>query len=252
MRGAISFQPREFKGSRLRCLIATSLPELEVASFLNALVQPYAEVGVPDFWQPRGLLDGDEVRLGETMQFLTTDHREQLTDWWLAERRRANTPNWDIVSTCRVGAATGLVLVEAKAHSAELHRDGKAPGNLRNDERIREAISEANSALGGPRAGWRLSSTTHYQLCNRFAWAWKVASFGVPVILVYLGFLQAAEMDGGFSDHAAWRDCLTEHAGDVVPQDVWDRRRPAGSSWFVPTIRSARITAAVERSDAES
>jgi len=85
-----------------------------------------------------------------------------------------------------------------------------------------------------------------YQLCNRFAWAWKVASFGVPVILVYLGFLQAAEMGGAFANHAAWRECLIEHARDVAPVDVWDRQRPAGSSWFVPTIRSARISAVVK------
>ena len=127
-----------------------------------------------------------------------------------------------------------------------MHRDGKAPGNLENDRRIKAAIAEANTALAWSSDQWQLSTATHYQLCNWFAWVWKVASFGVPVIPVYLGFLQAAEMGGAFANHAAWRECLIEHARDVAPVDVWDRQRPAGSSWFVPTIRSARISAVVK------
>ena len=34
----------------------------------------------------------------------------------------------------------------------------------------------------------------HYSLCNRVAWAWKLAQLGVPVVWVYLGFLNATEM----------------------------------------------------------
>jgi len=36
----VSFRRREFKGSRLRCLMATSLADREVAAFLNQVVQP--------------------------------------------------------------------------------------------------------------------------------------------------------------------------------------------------------------------
>lgn len=31
-------------------------------------------------------------------------------------------------------------------------------------------------------------------MSNRFAWAWKLATMEVPVVLVYLGFLNATEM----------------------------------------------------------
>ena len=31
-------------------------------------------------------------------------------------------------------------------------------------------------------------------MSNRFAWAWKLASSSVPVVLIYLGFLRADEM----------------------------------------------------------
>jgi hypothetical protein len=242
--GAVSFQRRELKGSRLRCLMLTSLADREVAAFLNGIAQPHAVVSVQDIWQPRGFLDGGEARLGEALSFLTADQRETLTNWWLKVRERANTPNWDVVSTCRVAGQPGLLVVEAKAHGAELHRDGKLPGNAENDIRIQNAISEANRALGGAPAGWHLRVDSHYQLCNRFAWGWKVASIGVPVVLVYLGFLDADEMgDGAFRSEEAWRSCLFAHAESVVPRDAWERRLPTGEAGFVPILRSARISA---------
>jgi hypothetical protein len=240
----VSFRRRDLKGSRLRCLMATSLADREVATFLNQLVQPHAQVSVEDTWQPRGLLQGDEARLGEAATFLTADQREALTAWWLTVRERANTPNWDIVSTCQVDGGQGLVIVEAKAHRGELHCDGKSPGNSENDKCISAAVAAANHALGGVAAGWSLCTDTHYQLCNRFAWAWKVASLGVPVILVYLGFLDADEMgDGALRTPEAWRACLLAHAHGVIPPGAWAQRLPAGKSWFVPIIRVARVSA---------
>ena len=127
-------------------------------------------------------------------------------------RERANTPNWDIVSTCQVDGRQGLVVVEAKAHRGELHRDGKDPGNSENDKCISAAVAAANDALGGAAAGWSLCTDTHYQLCNRFAWAWKVASLGVPVVLVYLGFLDADEMGDGALPDARGVACLSARA----------------------------------------
>ena len=241
----ISFRRREFKGSRLRCLMATSLADREVAAFLNQIVQPHAQLSVEDTWQPCGFLEGDEARLGEAAKFLTADQREALTAWWLTVRERANTPNWDIVSTCQVDGRQGLLIVEAKAHRGELHRDGKDPGNAENDKCISAAVAAANDALGGAAAGRNLCTDTHYQLCNRFAWAWKIASLGVPVVLVYLGFLDADEMgDGALRTPEAWRSCLLAYADGVVPPGAWEQRLPAGNSWFVPIIRAARISAA--------
>lgn len=250
MNDDVSFRRRELKGSRLRCLMATSLGDKNVAAFINQMVRPHAHVSQTDTWQPRGLLDGDEARLGEAVDFLPLEQREMLTAWWLAVRERANTPNWDIVSTCQVEGRRGLVIVEAKAHRGELHRDGKGAGNVENDKRISTAVAAASDALGGATAGWRLCTDTHYQLCNRFAWAWKVASLGVPVVLVYLGFLDADEMgDGALKTPEDWRSCLLGHAAGVIPSDAWEQRLQAGSSWFVPIIRAARVSAvAVEAS----
>jgi hypothetical protein len=145
-----------------------------------------------------------------------------------------------------MGGRAGLVLVEAKAHAAELHRDGKGAGNAQNDASISAAIAEANAALGGTRAGWNLCADAHYQLCNRFAWGWKVASLGVPVVLVYLGFLDADEMPNGALRNAQeWRTCVLEHARDFVPEQAWEQPQDGGAARFVPLIRAARTSMVV-------
>jgi len=66
-----------------------------------------------------------------------------------------------------------------------------------------------------------------YQLCNRVAWAWNLADLGVPVVLVYLSFLNAAEMlDQGqpFSTAQMWEDCLRHHAQGLVRETAWGGR----------------------------
>ena len=102
MKDKVSFRKRDLKGSRLRCLMLTGLAASEIVAFLDGLVQPYASVGHDDIWCPRGFLDPNETRLDIAQQFLVPKHREALVSWWLAVRDGANTPNWDLVSTCQV------------------------------------------------------------------------------------------------------------------------------------------------------
>ena len=129
--------------------------------------------------------------------------------------------------------------MEAKAHSTELLAVGKKPGNEQNEQSIRAAIAEANKGFGGQARGWHLTADNHYQLCNRFAWAWKVASLGVPVVLVYLGFLNADEMGAdAFHSVADWDNCLRNYADGVVPGDAWNYRLAvrSDSGALVPSI----------------
>ena len=114
---------------------------------------------------------------------------------WRFPKERT-TPNWDIASTCTIKGQRGLLLVEAKAHSAELgESDSCGSRNRGNHERIRWAITEAAAGLQtATGSSWILSPDGHYQLSNRFAWSWKLASLGIPVVLLYLGFLNAEEM----------------------------------------------------------
>jgi hypothetical protein len=237
---------RERRGSRLRCLLQTSGARQEVAGRLTALAAPWA-VTDPDLhqWLPNGLEDRAEAKLGETPGLLSQEHRKVVTDWWLTVPDGANTPNWDIASTATIDGSKGLILVEAKAHVAELKDDGKAQGgNAENHEKIGRAISAASKALNEVRPGWVLSRGSHYQLANRFAWSWKITSLGVPVVLVYLGFLNAEEMrDQGaqFSDGQAWEQFVKQHAAGTVPEAAWSDALMIGSTPLRALIRSIRL-----------
>ncbi len=230
------------RGSQLGCLLLTEGAPGLVAERLNRLIAPHAIVDpARHTWMPIGRNSPEEAKLGECPRFLCASHRELITTWWLAIRKRANTPNWDIASTATIDGQDGLVLIEAKAHSNELKTDGKPLGNRWNHERIAVAINEANVGFTAALPGWYLSRDTHYQLANRFAWAWKIATLGVPVVLIYLGFLQMDDMrDQGapLVSGADWDRLVRDHAAGVVPDSAWERRFAIGSATMRPLIRS--------------
>ena len=119
-------KPTARRGSKPRCHWLTHGPHDAVAARLADLVAPFASVASRDDWMPEGFAHTAEAQLGYADQFLTAGRRAALAQWWLAVPRRANTPNWDLVSTCQVaGQKQGLLLVEAKAHAGELSAAGK-------------------------------------------------------------------------------------------------------------------------------
>jgi len=242
----ITFREREFKGSRFRCLLLTSQEEPIVANFLTSLVKPYASVSSEDYWTPRGFRQPEEAKLGETPGFLDETDRKVITDWWLAAPGRANTPNWDLVSKCRMADRKGLILVEAKAHEGEFSNDQCGAKNQQNFQQIEKALSQANDAWNSLSSGFALSASSYYQLSNRFAFAWKVAEMGTPVVLVYLGFLNAHEMAKPstvlLNSHDAWRNCVISKSARVVPQDVWDKTFDVNGTPLTVLIRSAEVT----------
>lgn len=114
-------------------------------------------------------------------------------------------------------------------------------GNERNRERIRAAVLDVHWALNAFGSGWALSCDSCYQLANRFAWSWKLASLGIPVVLVYLGFLNAEEMrDRGepFANAGAWGQALRAHAKGIVPGDAWEQHLDVESTLVISLIRS--------------
>lgn len=225
------------RGSRAGCLALTE----SVADRLRRIVRPHATVeseGAVYF--PKGLEHPHEAKLGETEGLLSRENRDALTTWWLAVKAGANTPNWDIASKCLVGSRPGLILVEAKAHCGELASSGKPKdGNPANDACIRAAIAEANSKLNAVMPDWHLTADSHYQLCNRFAWAWKVASLGVPVVLVYLGFLNVTDMTGYrlFQTAQEWTEAIHKHSEGIVPPDAWDTELNINGTPLIPLIK---------------
>lgn len=81
-------------------------------------------------------------------------------------------------------------------------------------------------------------------MSNRFAWAWKLTDLGVPVVLVYLGFLNAAEMDDHgkpFADADNWRRTVVEHSRGLFPSTAWEQRWQCGSAPLIPLIRSREV-----------
>jgi hypothetical protein len=240
-----AFPKRERRGSRARCILLTDGPREAVAESLARLAEPFATVDAEaDRWLPRGFGAPGEARLGESTPLLSADQQRILTGWWLAVAGRANTPNWDLAATCTMDGRRGLILVEAKAHYRELKAAGDGVRRLENVVRIQAAISEANDGLHQCGGQWHLSCDSHYQLANRFAWCWKLVSLGVPVVLVYLGFLQAAEMsDQGslFDSHEDWEAAVRAHSRGVLPEGVWGNVHSVGGTALVPLIRSMRL-----------
>jgi len=159
---------------------------------------------------------------------------------------RGYTPNWDIASTCTIEEKPGLLLVEAKAHDTELKKDGKSlrkkasAGSIANHKRIGRAIVGASAGLKETIEGWNLSRDSHYQLANRFAWTWKLASMGVPVVLVYLGFLCAkgvSDLGEPFADCADWSRVVLEYSRNIVPERAWGGDLKVGRITIKPLVR---------------
>ena len=241
------------RGSKPRCHLFTDGTPAEVAGRLTALAKPYGSVPRTSEWMPAGFVHVDEARLDKCNALIADQTSRELKNWWFAKPGRGS-PTWDLASQCVFGsgrhARRGVLLIEAKAHQAELEREsgGKklehdaSSDSHRNHDRIGKAIEEANEglrSLTGDQA-WGLSRDSAYQMANRFAWGWKLASLGVPVVLVYLGFLNALEMSDEsdpFCEPDEWMECVKKQAKGKVPEEAWGRdwKTPDGIV-FVPRI----------------
>ena len=243
---------RVYRGSRKHILDWADLEQDAFLSSLNELLHPTgAVVGPSDLWMPRGYDRPKEAKLHASYAtFLSKALRRQLSDWWLVHKRGANVPNWDLVATCSIGGRRGLLLVEAKAHENELSPAGKglranASDNSReNHEQIGRAIVEARVALDRIVPGVRISRDSHYQLSNRVAFAWKLASLGVSSILMYLGFIG----DGGIEDvgphfksETHWRETVWDYMKPVLPSDFVERPIPCGAATMQLIMRSRDV-----------
>ena len=255
---------KDNRGSRPRCVLFMHGCREDVAERLTRLVDlPGVSVSPDDdMWMPYGkpVLLGDgswdctpvnEAQLDKAPELFpcAPDVPQELASWWLAVRLgNPRTPTWDIASTCNIQGKKGLLLVEAKAHEKELSESGKSEpsssNSQKNHERIGQAIDEANRALRSATSckGWNLSRDSHYQLSNRFAWAWKLGFARHPVVLLYLGFLNAEDMDDDstciFRSEAEWERTLKDHCKGIVPEACWGKRIDIAGTPMIPIIRA--------------
>lgn len=242
------------RGSKPRCHWLTHGSREEIARRLTALVAPWASVSAADAWMPEGFDRRSEAQLHTCSSLLDASACDALGRWWLPrDHLAARTPNWDLAATCTMENRRAVLLIEAKAHDNELlfEARGRPLITSRSADRasreashgtIERAIAEARDGLNEATGlSWRISCDSHYQISNRFAWAWKLAALGVPVVLLYLGFLRAEEMtDKGkpFANGAEWEALVKQHAATVVPESAWNAEWRVNGVPFVPIIRA--------------
>ena len=202
-------------------------------------------------WIPHGYDSPDETKLEVGCGLLPDEVCRQLGDWWLVHKLRANVPNWDLVCPCMINGEPGLLLVEAKANDVELKAYGKplaadaSQRSRENHESIGMAIAQARDALDRAVGGIRISRDLNYQLSNRVAFAWKIASLGTPTILMYLGFPNDAgirDVGQPLADDRHWRELFWSHARTVLPESFEDRLVDCGRATMQFIVRSAEVT----------
>jgi hypothetical protein len=248
-----------YRGSRKHVL-----DWVEDANFLaefRALLAPSGAEPQAGTWLPRDYSSPQEARLGTYgPRFLpgATDW-EAVEYWWREFTAAGNTPNWDLAAVCHFGGTAGLALVEAKANVSELKTDGKilADGasahSRRNHKRIAEAIAEARNGLSALVPGVHIDRDSHYQLANRLAFSWKLASLGMPVVLVYLGFTgDSGIVDAGdpFRDDVHWREVFVGHSAGVVPVELFERKLEIEGTPLWVLVRSRGVLAPSPRAGA--
>jgi hypothetical protein len=252
MKPALLSTGRLYRGSRKHVLDWTSSPAFAVE--LMQLLRPVSiRLSADSDWMPRGYEAPDEAvldRFGPRVM-PRSESWAALKHWWLTHAHGANTPNWDIAVACELEGRPGLILVEAKANKTELKIEGKllaekpSDNSRENHDRIGLAIEEACIGLRTIDRSVAINRDRCYQLSNRLAFAWKLASLGIPSVLVYLGFLG----DSGISDvgpplvdSSDWRQTFAEHAKGVVPLDLFERRLSVAGAftWFLLRERAIR------------
>jgi hypothetical protein len=247
------------KGSKPRCHWLTHKHEAEkkesVAARLTGFIKPFGNVSKEDNWMPEGFENIEEAQLHKKTRLLDENISEALRAWWFASGN-PSSPNFDIASTCTItvdGEKKGRLLIEAKAHDLELFNETKgkpltrfSDGSLSNHLRIGECIQEANESLEKQTGlKWRLSRDLNYQMSNRFAWAWKLTELGISVILIYLGFLNAKEMETPtkqpFENHDEWEELVKCHSKILFPEEIWNKAHKLNGQYLIPLIRSIDI-----------
>jgi hypothetical protein len=246
---------RQRRGSKPRCHLLTNGPPEAIAATLTSLAAPFGTVAANDRWMPDGFADLEEAQLHHAPRLLPPSVSRALGEWWLpANRQDARSPNFDVASTCTVEGVSGLLLIEAKAHESELVRE-VAGRRLAEDasaerrashETIGPAIDSARVGLATTTGlSWQISRDTHYQMSNRFAWAWKLTQLGMPVVLIYLGFIRANDMskpgEVPFADATAWETATMAHSKPLFPAEVWGRPWSVNGVPLIPLIRSLEV-----------
>jgi hypothetical protein len=113
-----------------------------------------------------------------------------------------------------------------------------------NHERIAAAVAEASSDLQTKAPGILLSRNYNYQLSNRIAFAWKLASMGVPTALIYLGFI--GDENIATDPHrlvvpSDWQSAFDFHSVRSFPAAYQGHRIDCGAASFWLLVRNLSV-----------
>ncbi len=236
------------KGSKYSIIKLVELPDF--IGEINMLINPTgAKIMVYDNWMPKSIRLDKEAELNDFLKYnFSQELSTGITNWWL--KVDATTPNWDLISTCTIDGVKGLLLVEAKAHIDELKNEEKgkqldhnaSENSKENHEQIGQAIDAANENLKTQVSEINISRDKCYQLSNRIAHAWWLANQGIPVVLVYLGFLNCKDMIDGkrllFTKDEEWQECFRNHAQLVGAEELIGKWMDCGKGKFILTSKS--------------
>jgi len=217
---------------------------------INMLIKATkAEITVHDNWMPKSLHHDKEAQLKDFLKYnFSPQLSTAIVKWWL--HKYATTPNWDLISTCTINGKRGILLVEAKAHWDELDKESHekslkkeaSTDSIKNHDKIAEAINEANTFIKKTHPQLNISRDNCYQLSNRIANAWWLANHGIPVVLVYVGFLNCNDMDYNnrklFKTDDDWQTCFNEHAKKIGIDTITNKWVDCGASKFITICKS--------------
>jgi hypothetical protein len=249
--------PSRDRGSRKHILDLVSAQDF-VGTINSLLLRTGFQVGDLRHTRPTGRSDADHWKEFRVENYLEDEHHRISAggpfldrSWWISHG--GNRPNWDMISQITGGHTTGILLVEAKAHEREMSEQNTKsppePGNQdakENDEQIRRRIHTTNTSLNRLGLGtFRLSADNHYQLANRLAYTIKLSSLGIPVVLIYLGFIEDSYFKTDhFRSPEHWQRVIGGYLQGVVPQSFPDQifTPKDGGAKFGMLIRSLKIT----------
>ncbi len=223
---------------------------------LNALlVSSGVRVGGQDIHRPLGHGDGVEFELPDFCWCFRRSWKvhDSLRSWWLpspARKQNARTPVWDLISTCNMLGRKGLLLVEAKAHQGELDWSGEplhakaGEQSQSSHDHIRTAVGNISNTLAGICGGKViLDVEARYRLTRRVAWAAFLASQGISVALLCLGFTGDSTVPGFLKDDAHWQRLMGAYMIGKLSLGLPERRVSfPGGGVFTFLIRSRPVS----------
>jgi hypothetical protein len=250
-------EQKVYDGSRRHILDWTESPNF--LTTVRGWIAPQGlTVETDALYMPRNWAQSSECRLFNAKSpFLDGDRKDKLQRWWLAHD--GNIPNWDLIIRAESPKGPALVLIEAKAHIGEFDRKPKPWGRRiqadaqtktdANHKQIKLAIAEASTVLSKIHGGISISCDHHYQLSNRIAMAWKLASLGISTALIFLGFTGDREISAEgkyFADHDHWHGAFSNYLEGTFPIELLEKDIYSGAASFrlfsksLPAVRSSR------------